>query len=210
MSRNPLPVVDTITLSEYNKTYGTDVSASFYVINRAPNNWGSADVLFTVNSDNGRSLGVVVPASFAPIDLTMFAARESLIACTELRTLLQKEYLLIVDNASAEEALKDPRVQTELQRVLNFNRASNSEPVTSKGKVQLGSNGAQYGVTNGDYEETPTVTELLAMAAETTDKAAIENAFIRNAAKLTRADMQYIVRRNVNQQLTDLCVDELG
>lgn len=210
MSRNPLPSVDTISLTDYNKTYGADVSASFYVINRAPNNWGSADLLFTVNGDNGRSIGVVVPASFAPIDLTMFAARESLVACTELRTLLQKGFLLIVDNESAAAALKDPRVQTELQRVLNFNRASNNDSGSAGGKVQLGDNGAQYGTTQGDYEETPIVTELLTMAAETTDQATIENAFIRNATKLTRADLQYIVRRNVNPQLTNLCVDELN
>lgn len=211
MSRNPLPSVQTISLTEYNAQYGKDVAASFYVINRAPNTWGAADLLFTVNGDNGRSIGVVVPASFAPIDLTMFASRENLINCTELRTLLSKQYLMIVDNASAEQALKDTRVATELQRVLNFNKATNGNDDASSGTVQLGSNGTQYGTTQGSYTETPAVTELITMATEDgADDTKIENAFIRTIDRLDKQDLQYIARRNVHSKLTQLAVDELA
>lgn len=211
MSRNPLPSVQTISLTEYNSKYGKDVAASFYVINRAPNTWGAADLLFTVNGDNGRSIGVVVPASFAPIDLTMFASRENLINCTELRTLLSKSYLMIVDNVSAEQALKDTRVAAELQRVLNFNKASNGADDANSGTVQLGSNGTQFGVTQGSYTETPLVTELIALATtDGADDAKIENSFIRNVDRLTKDDLEYIARRNVHVKLTQLAVDELA
>lgn len=211
MSRNPLPSVETISLTDYNNTYGKDMAASFYVINRAPTTWGSADILFNVNGDNGRIIGVIIPASFAPIDLTMFASRESLINCTELRTLLQKGYVMIVDNKSAEEAVKDSRVEKELQRVLNFNRASNMDDSAGKGKVQLGSNGTQYGTTEGSYIEPPYVSELINIAVENqNDPDRVENAFIRLADRLTKDDLDYIIRSNKNTKLTELAIDERG
>lgn len=198
-----LPTVKTITLSTYTQNY-KDPSDAIYVMNRSKEN---ADIVLTAVGDNGRSLAITIPFTFAPLDLTVLATRQGLLVSHEFRRLLASGYLSIVDNKSAEEALKNPRVRKELDRILNVNQLVNSEE--EAGTITLGSNTIQPSEDLANVN--PLVMQILEMSSdEEMDDDSVETRFFQNRASLTDEDLEYI-RANCNRaSLVNIVLEELG
>lgn len=203
----PMPKVKTVTLQEYNAQHGSDAAAPLYVLNQSSE---SADIIMNAIGDNGRNIAIVLPFSFAPLDITAYAPRANLIGSAEFRRLLQMRVLCIIDNESAETALKDPRVAKELSRIFAANTGGDSGQATGS-TIELGSNRVteeEEVVTERD-DINPLADQILGVATEEADSDEVQNAFIRNLTRLKKTDLEYLRRESKNRTLTDLVVAEL-
>lgn len=106
-----------INLTQFNKEYGNDPVAPFYVLNRSNPN---GNIAFNCINELNVTIPVVVLATFIPIDLTTMAPLENLLKSSVLRQILAKGQLVIVRKDEAEEYLSTPRARTEYQRINNI------------------------------------------------------------------------------------------
>jgi hypothetical protein len=204
-----IPSVKTMSLQEYNKVHGNDDAAPLYVANVSRD----ANVMFSVQQPNGRAVAVFIPATFAPIDLTLLATKASLVQSTDFRASLSQGRLAIVTPESAEAALKHPVVAEEARRVREMNAAPTEAGITTGQDLDLTNMRMTTAASNSNgvaYEPTPYVTQLVdAVRQAGNDDTRIESIFVRSTHKLSRADLDYIVKENVAGKLTDLCLDEI-
>lgn len=204
-----IPSVKTMSLQEYNKQFGNDDAAPLYVANVSRD----ANVMFSVQQPNGRAVAVFIPATFAPIDLTLLATKASLVQSTDFRSSLSQSRLAIVTPESAELALKHPVVAEEARRIREMNSAPAETGVESGQDLDLTNMRMTTAASTGNgvaYEPTPYVTQLMdAVRQAGNDDTRIESIFVRSTHKLNRADLDYIVKENVAPRLTDLCLDEI-
>lgn len=91
----------TLILPAYHKKYGTDPSAALYVVNTS-----DGRVTFNCKGDVTGSTTVVVPASYAPTDLTALATRDNVVQNPHFRRFLNNGMLVIVDNEDLEKMLQ--------------------------------------------------------------------------------------------------------
>lgn len=202
-----LPNVKTITLSEYTASY-TDPSDSMYVVNRSPQN---ADIILNAVGDNGRSVAIMLPYTFAPLDITVFAPRAGLITSSEFRRLLASNLVSIVDNNSAEVALRHPLVKKEVERIFNINNLSTSDGTS--GDITLGTHqSAPQQDTDDPYTHiNPVVSQLLELGDDdSVEDERIETRFLQQLALLTHEDLEFIRSKTRRGILSDLVVAELG
>lgn len=106
-----------INLTQFNKEYGNDPVAPFYVLNRSNPN---GNIAFNCINELNVTIPVVVLATFIPIDLTTMAPLENLLKSSVLRQILGKGQLVIVRKEEAEEYLTTPRARAEYQRINNI------------------------------------------------------------------------------------------
>lgn len=90
-----------------------DGSSSLFVLNKSnpPGN-----INMTVNS-NGRQIPVQIPITFIPFDLSMFADKNDILRDPAFRRPVSRGFIHIVSEESARQALEDPTVKAEYQRV---------------------------------------------------------------------------------------------
>lgn len=106
-----------INLTQFNKEYGNDPVAPFYVLNRSNPN---GNIAFNCINELNVTIPVLIPATFIPVDLTTMAPLENLLRSSVLRQILAKGQLVIVRKEEAEEYLTSPRAKTEYQRINNI------------------------------------------------------------------------------------------
>lgn len=200
-----LPTVKTITLSEYNSQY-TDPSDPLYVINRSSQN---ADILLNAVGDNGRSIAIMLPYTFAPLDITVFAPRTGLVTSSEFRRVLTAGLISIVDNASAEKAMLHPHVKKEIERIFNINNMTNHE--SEGGDVVLGGGPAVQEEPDDYSNGNPIVSQLLELASDDTiEDSQIETRFLQQLASMSKEDLEFIRSTTRRGVLADLVVEEIG
>lgn len=117
-----------ISLTQFNKEYGNDPVAPFYVLNRSNPN---GNIAFNCINELNVTIPVVVLATFIPIDLTTMAPLENLLRSSVLRQILAKGQLVIVRKDEAEEYLSTSRARAEYQRINNINNVESLSSETS-------------------------------------------------------------------------------
>lgn len=203
----PMPKVTPISLQDYNSKFGSDTAAPLYVLNQSSE---GADIIMNALGDNGRNIAVVLPFSFAPLDITIYAPRNNLINSSDFRRLLALRLLYIIDNDSAEIALKDSRVADELNRIFAANNSTLES--TAPGSIQLGSRKTEATEEEVIMDEdiNPIADQILGVATSEASDSEVTNAFIRNLSRLETKDLEYLRRESQNSCLTNLVLQELG
>uniref|UniRef100_A0AB39CE64 Uncharacterized protein n=1 Tax=Pseudomonas phage HRDY3 TaxID=3236930 RepID=A0AB39CE64_9VIRU len=95
-----------------------------YVMNRTK---PAGNINLTVKGDDETLQSIVIPKTFVPIDMTLFAPRKNLLLNKHFRQLCQLGEIAIAHPDDAEAAIQaSPKAKQEIQRVLQMN-ASDKE-----------------------------------------------------------------------------------
>lgn len=133
--------IKTLTLTAYNKAYGDDPTSPLYVLNVS-----DGRVAFNVIGDMGKPDSIVIPLSFAPVDLTALTTRKALYENATFRRLLNNQMLHIVDNEDLAKVLQeDSELQAEYKEI-NGNGilpGSESSAVTAQQNTQVAAKAAE-------------------------------------------------------------------
>ena len=195
-----------ITLTQYNKDFGSDPTASLYVMNRTV---PRGRCCFSVMGDLGQPATVIVPSTFIPVDLTTQATRDSLMKSSQFRSLLSNNELVIVNNRVAEELLtNNPRAHTEHKRLFNADFVPTME-------FEMGDNQPlQQAVpeandTGEDFSDNVIVNSIILRCnsgEESSD--AIINAILNQSDSLTSEDLVTIANNVTDSEVKDFCLDQ--
>lgn len=197
-----------ITLAEYNKRY-RDPTDPLYVINNVTDR---GRIAFSVMGDMNTPVTVVVPNTFIPIDLTVYATRNSLMVSSQLRQLLGANNLVIIDNQDALEMMESSRYQAEYKRVFDAEY--------SAGEVSINLNETNTGPKHSIDDEiktdatTPSLRPLVSDIIERSneqdaDSVAITNSLLVNWDSLTEEEVQAIIGATTNSEVKDFCLEML-
>lgn len=201
-----------ITLTEYNKIYGADPTASMYIMNRTGVN-GDSDsprgrVCFSIMGDLGQPATVIVPSTFIPVDLTTQATRDSLLKSSQFRSLLTTGQLVILDNRVAEELLtEDSRARAEHKRLFNSDFVATLDFDLDDNKPsQAPAPDMQDSVK--DYSTNMFVNSIIQRCnSGEEDSDAIINAILNQADSLTDADLICISSNVTDSNVQDFCLE---
>lgn len=72
-----------------------------------------------ISDNQGRITLIIVPRTFIPIDLTLWATIDQLKGCQELRAALRGQVLELVDPKEAKGIINTPEGKKELERIMN-------------------------------------------------------------------------------------------
>jgi hypothetical protein len=106
--------IKSLTLTAYNKKYGDDPTSALYVMNVS-----DGQLAFNVIGDMGKPDSIVVPMTFAPVDLTALTTRKALYDNSTFRRLINKQVLHIVDNEDLARALEEDAELAEEYKTVN-------------------------------------------------------------------------------------------
>jgi hypothetical protein len=101
-------VVQTVTEAE------NASSSSVFVLNRSN---PRGNINFVVTDAAGRNIGVQIPVTFIPVDLSMFCVKSDLLRTPTFRRLSVMGAFDIIESSSAEKMLKDPKARAEFNRI---------------------------------------------------------------------------------------------
>ena len=195
-----------ITLTQYNKDFGSDPTASLYVMNRTVPRGRSC---FSVMGDLGQPATVIVPSTFIPVDLTTQATRDSLMKSSQFRSLLSNNDLVIVSNLVAEELLtNNPRARTEHKRLFNADFVPTME-------FEMGDNAPlqqaapEANDTGEDFSDNVIVNSIILRCNSGEESAdAIINAILNQSDSLTSEDLVCIANNVTDSEVKDFCLDQ--
>lgn len=107
--------VKQITLQTWDRLYGKEAAAQFFVLNRSN---PRSNIDFSVQQDSGLPKGIRVPVTFIPVDLTTSATLSSIRNSPELRRIIQYGDLVIADTNSVNEMMaQSERARAEYARL---------------------------------------------------------------------------------------------
>lgn len=182
---------------------------SVYVLNRTSGQQRS-DIVFTVPGINGgQGDSVVVPSTWIPVELTIFATRQQLLNSVPFRRMVHEGHLEIISEEDAANTLSTPEAREEVELVRNQQRLT--ETLSGSPEMVVGNEdivdparkrAAQQAKTGSvESTEPDAVIQQLVMRLnneEITEGQAIST--IRTMmADLTKADLQYMLE-NVKEK----------
>jgi hypothetical protein len=94
-----------------------------YVMNRTK---PAGNINLTIKGEDDTMQSIVIPKTFVPIDMTMFAPRKNLLLNKHFRQLQQLGQIAIAHPEDAAAAIQaSPKAQAEIQRVMQMNASGN-------------------------------------------------------------------------------------
>lgn len=201
--------VELITLSEYNKRYGGDVTAPLYVMNRTE---PRGRVAFNAMGELNQPIPVIIEPTFIPIDLTISIPRERLLVSSMLRKMLAEGSLVIADTESAERVLaENPRAQAEYLRLFHSPFAGAKEDLEVDGDADSVQGGTLHSEDN-EYSTNPYIDSIIhrILGSEDENLDQIISDLLGRIDTLSTEDLETI-RKHVNiGDIVDIVVEELS
>lgn len=193
-TKSKLPQLARLTLKDWYDKYGTSPVASLFVINTTKQ---EANLMFSVQTANGSTATVSIPYTFAPIDLTTFAAVDVLIKSEELRKLIAGAYVAIVDTEEVyDKALNHPAIVAELNRINN----TNNQVLMEESRVSLPLE---------EIEKNPLISNIIMLSGEESDEARLQNLLDANGDNLSRQELEFLRDNSKSRIVTDFVLEAL-
>lgn len=201
--------VKLLTLSEALKSD----SPNLYVVNQAHKvaNGNHGNITMNVHS-NSRTVGVSIPHTWIPVDLTTQAPRADILAEPNFRRIVQRGAVVIVETTSAEKFMQDndPKSYKELQRILNvFSdvesdlQANSNAPQTNELTIQV-----PGGVSSSNVD--PFVEAIVIRAeSEPADDLISELTARMQSEGLNSNQIQYIMDNVSSPDIKEWCVSNV-
>lgn len=199
-----------ISLTQFNKEFGSDPVASLYVLNRSNPN---GNIAFNCINELNVTIPVLIPATFIPIDLTTMAPLENLLRSSTLRQILTKKQLVIVRAEDAEKYLATPRAKSEYQRInkivdsvvddsedheeIDLDAGETTSKARKKAKAQKKS-------PNNDFIEA-----MIDRAEEDEDDESLQREFMTRSHSLTYEDLERLRKSIKSGPLTELILEAI-
>lgn len=209
MSVKPTSKVDLITLSEYNKRYGSDVTAPLYVMNRTE---PRGRIAFNAMGELNQPIPVIIEPTFIPVDLTTSVPRETLLTSSVFRRMLSEGSLVVVDSNSAESVLaNNPRAQAEYERLFHAPFAGRSNEVEMDGDADSVQGNTLHSEDN-EYSSNPYIDSIIhrILGADDENQDLIISDLLGRIDTLSVEDLETI-RKHINVgEIVDVVVEELS
>lgn len=103
-----------------------DNSPHLYIMNRVAEDpkLVAGNINLNVKSDDGGMTVIVIPATFIPVDMSLFISKENLLKNQAFRRLDAANKISIINPEDAQNAIEsNPRAKKEVLRILNINSA---------------------------------------------------------------------------------------
>lgn len=191
----------TLTLADWNKTYGNNIAAGLYVVNNAK---VQMDIIFNVKDTAGNSAAVMVPNTPAPVDLTSYTTLSNLVQSPDFKRLLNNNILVIVDNEQVEKLRKDdPQIDRMMAQAVSLNGTVTE--VNAPATIELKTGSTTQSSTEADDDE-PSVVELILEVSEddSVSQAKLEEVFFKYRDQLTSDDKDHLLNTSKNDDLLNL------
>lgn len=191
----------TLTLADWNKTYGNNIAAGLYVVNNAK---VQMDIIFNVKDTAGNSAAVMVPNTPAPVDLTSYTTLSNLVQSPDFKRLLNNNILVIVDNEQVEKLRKDdPQIDRMMAQAVSLNGTVTE--VNAPATIELKTGSTTQASTEADDDE-PSVVELILEVSEddSVSQAKLEEVFFKYRDHLTSDDKDHLLNTSKNDDLLNL------
>lgn len=78
------------------------------------------NINFNISDQSGTRIGIRVPVTWIPLDLSNFGQKKDILRNPDFRRLCARSFFHIIDPESAENFLKNGKAQTELNKILNI------------------------------------------------------------------------------------------
>jgi hypothetical protein len=185
---------------------------ALYVMNRTK---PAGNINLTVLGEDGTSQSIVIPKTFVPIDMTLFAPRDNLLKNKHFRQLCQLGEIAIAHPDDAETAIQNsPKAKQEIQRVLTMNAGSDSAamPEYLEMRTDVAAPVQQQAPIHNEetYSPTPFVAGIVNRALnEGEDMADLMDDISMRQDELSFEDMTYIANNVEDQTLKQFIADLL-
>lgn len=185
---------------------------SLYVMNRTK---PAGNINLTVLGEDGTLQSIVIPKTFVPIDMTLFAPRDNLLKNKYFRQLCQLGEIAIAHPDDAEAAIQaSPKAKQEIQRVLTMNAGSDSAamPEYLEMRTDVAAPVKQQAPIHNEetYSPTPFVAGIVNRALnEGEDMADLMDDISMRQDELSFEDMTYIANNVEDQTLKQFIADLL-
>lgn len=189
----------TLTLADWNQTYGNNIAAGLYVVNNAK---VQMDIIFNVKDTAGNSAAIMVPNTPAPVDLTSYTTLANLVQSPDFKRLLNNNILVIVDNDQVEKLRKDdPQVDRMMAAAVSMNGTVTEVNAPSTIELKTGNSTAS----SDDEDETSVVDLILEVSEdESVSQTKLEEVFVKYRDRLTADDKDQLLNRSKNDDLLNL------
>jgi hypothetical protein len=183
---------------------------ALYVMNRTK---PAGNINLTVLGEDGTQQSIVIPKTFVPIDMTLFAPRSNLLKNKHFRQLCQLGEIAIAHPDDAEAAIQNsPKAKQEIQRVLTMNAGSDSSamPEMLEMRTDVAPPVQQQAPIHNEesYSPTPFVAGIVNRALlEGEDMADLMDDISMRGDELTFDDLTYIANNVEDQTLKMFIAD---
>jgi hypothetical protein len=200
-----------ITLATYDKNYGTDKSAALFLINRS-----DGRLTMNVLNDQNRPDTIIIPQSFAPIDVTAIVPRVNLLQNSTFKRFINIKYLAVVDNKDVMALLRsDKDLAAEYQRV-NTGGAEIEEEIElagltgTSGPSKLADNQAKVSnnFLDGIVMECQSI-EAGDQAKRSQNIAGLVTSFKQKAMSFSVADLREFINEVPSTELRNLALEQI-
>ena len=203
--------VKTTTLQNYSKKYGSDKAADLYVVNQS-----DGRICFNNKDSQGIST-VIVPVSFAPLDLTSICERDSLIVNPHFRRMLSNRHLVIIDNDDLERVLKeDDELREEFNQINNTLNDEESTVSIDMGRDKAAENRESHVADNEDPCSNPALSsiikecELLDNDSDGEKLKSLKQTLRNKMRQFSKEELEEFIKVCPNQSLRDMATSRVN
>lgn len=188
----------TLTLADWNQTYGNNIAAGLYVVNNAK---VQMDIIFNVKDTAGNSSAIMVPNTSVPVDLTSYTTLSNLVQSPDFKRLLNNNILVIVDNEQVEKLRKeDPQIDRSMAAAVSMNGTVTEVNAPSTIELKTGNNSS-----SSEDEEVSVVDLILEVSEDdSVSLVKLEEVFVKYRDQLTADDKDQLLNRSKNDDLLNL------
>lgn len=163
----------------------------------------AANINFTVTESNGERSTLTIPATSIPIDLSNYAQRSVILPNPHFRRLVQRGYILLVDNDEADKLFENnPRARAERDRIYGV-----IETDVDLSNVNFGNN--ENTAEKMGVQATNPFIQTLVNRSKTEDPADLISDMDARMHSLTANDVDFVAKYAHNSQLKDFALDAL-
>ena len=185
-----------------------------YVMNRTK---PAGNINLTILGEDGTPQSIVIPKTFVPIDMSLFAPRANLLKNKHFRQLCQLGQIAIAHPEDAAAAIEaSPKAKQEIQRVLNMN-AHGSDVEQAPAMLEMRTDIAPTVQPSQAPMETPEAFQPSPFAAGIVNRAGLDEDVAdlmedieMNRDQLTLEDLTYIANNVEDQQLKLFLADMIA
>lgn len=176
----------------------------------------AGNINITVKGEDDTMQSIVIPKTFAPIDMSLFAPRENLLKNRQFRQLCQLGSIAIAHPEDALGAIQNsPKAQKEIQRVLDMN-ADGSAPMAAPEMLEMRADVAprvqqSKVLTPQEYQPQPFVAGIVNRALlDGEDMADLMDDIQTRRDELSLDDLAYIANSVEDSNLKQFIADLIG
>lgn len=188
-----------------------DKSPHLFIMNRVEEDpkLVAGNINLNVKSDDGGMTVIVIPATFIPVDMSLFISKANLLNNQAFRRLDASDKISIIHPDDAQNAIaSNPRAQKEVKRILNINSAHGGRTTDGPEMIEMKAREGAAGDTNlAPLQNVNPFAIGIVQRSSTEDVADLMADIESRAHSLEISDLEYIASHVEDASLKQFVVD---